>query len=412
MRKSFTQMTGYEFEDYIANLFKNMGFRVTQTDYSGDGGIDMYLYYERPIFKGMYVVQCKNYKGLVGQPEIRDLYGVVMSESANKGIIITTSDFTEQAFAFADGKNLELINGQTLNWLISKTDFDNSEDDNKLIIPFMDYEGFNNKRYTYLKNKIDNQPTETKNYEEMIRFLREYILHENVSICQAGLLEELISYIHMYRDRCFKTKSKIWGRELCSSLEAEIRLMLGDLAEAMRILCEIGKEKYYIRCNDIGIWLNYGHHKEHYELIGQNHDRTGSIVNYLKNAGYAALKMNLLFAFKMIGYNRGMESILNHVKHYDSVEEYINNEYKKGRPCLSNDELFEVYTNFMSGKYDDVFFFIRQYVKKNKYATSGYSIDQMIEGVQSASTIRHNYYIKDDITIKRELDEMFDSLGL
>ena len=104
---NFSKMSGYEFEDFIANLLRQKGFKVTQTDYSNDGGVDLIAEYNQPLFSGKYIVQCKKYTdNLVGQPELRDLYGVVMSESANKGILITTSDFTTQAKNFAKGKNL------------------------------------------------------------------------------------------------------------------------------------------------------------------------------------------------------------------------------------------------------------------------------------------------------------------
>lgn len=97
-------MDGYQFEDYISNLFQKLGFSVEATDYSNDGGIDLVATYEKPIFSGKYIIQCKNWSGPVGQPEVRDLYGVVMDQRANKGILITPSDYTQQAYDFAKGK--------------------------------------------------------------------------------------------------------------------------------------------------------------------------------------------------------------------------------------------------------------------------------------------------------------------
>ena len=108
----FSKINGFEFEEYIATLFTNKGFQVQRTNYAHDGGIDLIAVYNEPLFCGKYIVQCKKYEDtLVGQPVIRDLYGVVMSENANKGILITTSDFTEEARSFAKNKNLELIDG-------------------------------------------------------------------------------------------------------------------------------------------------------------------------------------------------------------------------------------------------------------------------------------------------------------
>ena len=146
----FTTINGYEFEDYVSNILRNMGFEIEQTTYSNDGGIDIIANFNKPIFSGRYIVQCKNWQGNVGAPEIRDLYGVVMDQRANKGILITPSDFTEQAYGFAKGKNIELINGDILTKLAEKTG--NIKKENTIV----DFpEDFNKTRYEYLKSKKD-----------------------------------------------------------------------------------------------------------------------------------------------------------------------------------------------------------------------------------------------------------------
>ncbi|MDP2659102.1 MAG: restriction endonuclease [Dehalococcoidia bacterium] len=64
------------------------------------------------------MVQCKDWAKPVGEPPVRDLYGVVASERAVKGILITSSNFTEAARRFAQGKNLELIDGDQSQQLL------------------------------------------------------------------------------------------------------------------------------------------------------------------------------------------------------------------------------------------------------------------------------------------------------
>lgn len=44
-----------------------------------------------------------------------------MAETANKGILISPSDFTEQAYEFARGKQLELVNGKILQKLLTES---------------------------------------------------------------------------------------------------------------------------------------------------------------------------------------------------------------------------------------------------------------------------------------------------
>lgn len=97
-----------------------MRFSVETTKASGDGGIDLIAYNYEPVLSGKYIIQCKRYSGIVGEPIIRDLYGVITSERANKGILITTGYFTKSAIAFAEGKPIELIDGKQLDTLLKR----------------------------------------------------------------------------------------------------------------------------------------------------------------------------------------------------------------------------------------------------------------------------------------------------
>ena len=80
-----TNMAGIEFENLCKQLLLDCGFNVKMTKQSGDGGIDLIATSDRPFFSGKYIIQCKRYSGTVGEPVLRDLYGVVTSERANKG---------------------------------------------------------------------------------------------------------------------------------------------------------------------------------------------------------------------------------------------------------------------------------------------------------------------------------------
>jgi hypothetical protein len=113
-------MDGHEFEDLIAKLMDKMGFVIHERKLSCDGGIDLLAESLEPILKGSYVVQCKRQAKKVDEHTIRDLYGVVHSKNANKGILITDSVFTDSAIRFAMGKQLELIDGEKLHSLLIK----------------------------------------------------------------------------------------------------------------------------------------------------------------------------------------------------------------------------------------------------------------------------------------------------
>jgi tetratricopeptide (TPR) repeat protein len=104
-------MKGIRFEEMVLSLLSSMGLDVEGTNVSGDGGIDIIAYNSDPVTGGKYIVQCKDWTKPVGEPAVRDLYGVLHSEAANKAILITTSSFTEPAKRFALGKQIELIDG-------------------------------------------------------------------------------------------------------------------------------------------------------------------------------------------------------------------------------------------------------------------------------------------------------------
>ena len=59
-------------------------------------------------------MQAKRYVNTVDVSAVRDLYGTVNHEGANKGILVTTSQYGPDAYSFIAGKNLELINGNQL----------------------------------------------------------------------------------------------------------------------------------------------------------------------------------------------------------------------------------------------------------------------------------------------------------
>ena len=73
-----------------------------------------------PIRGGKYVIQAKRYTNTVGVAAVRDLYGTVMHEGADRGILVTTSDYGADSVGFAKDKPLTLINGAQLLSLLEK----------------------------------------------------------------------------------------------------------------------------------------------------------------------------------------------------------------------------------------------------------------------------------------------------
>lgn len=108
-RKSVKEV-GIEFEEDVARMFRLYGYNVRMTPESGDHGIDM-LISKPPEYA---VVQCKFYKERIGEPMIRDFYGSMMADPGGPiGYFITTSGFTDQAYEWAKGKNIVLVDGKS-----------------------------------------------------------------------------------------------------------------------------------------------------------------------------------------------------------------------------------------------------------------------------------------------------------
>ncbi|MCK7622670.1 restriction endonuclease [Streptomyces sp. RS10V-4] len=108
------------FEQLIAELFRAMGMQAVTTQRSGDGGIDVDALDPDPVRGGKIVVQVKRYRNTVPPSAVRDLYGTVQSEGANKGVLVTTSQFGPGAHSFAQGKPLTLIAGPELVDLLGR----------------------------------------------------------------------------------------------------------------------------------------------------------------------------------------------------------------------------------------------------------------------------------------------------
>ncbi len=110
------QMTPGEFEAAMTRLLRVLGFEAQQTQLTADGGIDIWAFSEQPITGGRVIVQCKRYgpDTMVGEPVVREMYGLVHAHGVTKGIVISTSGFTASARRFTSGKPLELVDGNQL----------------------------------------------------------------------------------------------------------------------------------------------------------------------------------------------------------------------------------------------------------------------------------------------------------
>jgi restriction system protein len=113
-------MSWREFEMLVGEGFRLQGYKVAETGGGGpDGGVDLVL--TRPGKNGgeKFLVQCKQWRAFkVGVDVVRELYGVMAAKGAAGGFVVTSGRFTEDAIAFASGRNMTLVDGPKLHGLL------------------------------------------------------------------------------------------------------------------------------------------------------------------------------------------------------------------------------------------------------------------------------------------------------
>jgi restriction system protein len=113
-----------DFEHLIRQLFEEEfsaeGSEVRITQASRDGGVDAVIFDPDPIRGGKIVTQAKRYTNTVSVSAVRDLFGTIHNEGANKGILVTTADYGPDAYEFAKGKPITLMSGNELLYLLAK----------------------------------------------------------------------------------------------------------------------------------------------------------------------------------------------------------------------------------------------------------------------------------------------------
>lgn len=98
------QLSSRKFEEVSAELFQRLGYEVTLTPASKDGGKDLIVVSTSDLGTMMSFVECKRYArdNPVGVSIVERLHGVVERGRATSGIVLTTSSFTRGARLAAD----------------------------------------------------------------------------------------------------------------------------------------------------------------------------------------------------------------------------------------------------------------------------------------------------------------------
>lgn len=114
-------MTPYDFEQEVANWFRQKGYTANTTQYSGDGRVDIVL--EKDGIREF--VQCKHYLNQsIPIATVRELFGVMASENVKSGYMVSLHGMTQGAFEFANKNNIKNITVSQLSENAKKKKYD------------------------------------------------------------------------------------------------------------------------------------------------------------------------------------------------------------------------------------------------------------------------------------------------
>lgn len=118
-------VTGEDFELFLMDVFKHLGYDVKHLGKSGDQGADLILK-KNDI---SYAVQAKFYKNKLGNTPVQEIIGALKYYDVKNGVVVTNSMFTKGAYELAKVNNVILVDGKGLKKLITYISSDNHDED-------------------------------------------------------------------------------------------------------------------------------------------------------------------------------------------------------------------------------------------------------------------------------------------
>lgn len=100
------KMAPFRFEQVVVDLLFAMGYggsrqeAASVTKKTNDEGIDGVINEDRLGLDVIYI-QAKRWQNTVGRQEVQSFVGALAGQQASKGVFITTSDFNQNAIAYA-----------------------------------------------------------------------------------------------------------------------------------------------------------------------------------------------------------------------------------------------------------------------------------------------------------------------
>ncbi len=111
-------MSGAQFEIFVADLFRAMGYNARMLGGSGDQGVDVILDYQGE----RVAVQCKNYGKAVGNKPIQEVYAGFRFHGCSDAWVIAPAGYTKGAVDLARRVGVTLYDANAIRTWIRRID--------------------------------------------------------------------------------------------------------------------------------------------------------------------------------------------------------------------------------------------------------------------------------------------------
>ena len=110
-------MTGKEFELFVASLYSHMGYKVEQISTGTDQGVDIILTDDSGI---RFAIQTKRWSKTVGNSAVQEVLGGKRYHRCKYAVVVTNSYFSRQAIELARRSGVKLVDRQQLTDLCNE----------------------------------------------------------------------------------------------------------------------------------------------------------------------------------------------------------------------------------------------------------------------------------------------------
>lgn len=116
--QSIGSMSGGQFEVYMAQVLRGMGYRTTVLGGSGDQGVDIIA----TGSNGRVAVQCKNYARAVGNKPVQEVYAGSKHHRCEHAWVVAPKGYTKGAHELARSVGVSLFDADSIRQWIKAVD--------------------------------------------------------------------------------------------------------------------------------------------------------------------------------------------------------------------------------------------------------------------------------------------------